>query len=363
MDLSAIGRLLLLYGLCFAVGRVFLEMGMPLPYMIGPLMFTACLYMTGLMKMAVSAKTRPYGQMVIASTVGLAFTSDALAVILEMGATIVGLAVLTGLCALFVSLLLKRFTRLDYSTALLCTIPTSPVEAAVIAERFGLDKGVVVLSQTIRIASVVVIIPIALYVADGWPGNAGRTLGAAGAFDIGGVALLAVSALAGAVLFKWLKLPNPYFFGALLISAAASSGGLHVTPYPSLVLAMAQVVLGTWLGSVFTRELFLEMRLTFSIILSVLFFLFLTSMMAVAVAGLTGLPWEVMVLSAAPGGVTEMALTAQFLGYSVAIIVSFQIVRICIFMPGVHWFIAVARRFESRGEPERDQVDSDSLGQ
>ena len=52
--------------------------------------------------------------------------------------------------------------------------------------------------------------------------------------------------------------------------------------------------------------------------------------------------------SAAPGGVTEMALTAQFLGYDVALITSFQIVRICILMPGIHWFIAAARRFETR---------------
>ncbi|WP_277374345.1 AbrB family transcriptional regulator [Pseudomonas sp. AA-38] len=349
MDLSGLARLLALYGLCFAMGRLFAAIGMPLPYMIGPLLLTATLYISGLMKTPISARTRPYGQMIIASTVGLAFTPAALLVILEMGLEIVALAILTGVCALFVSVLLKRFSRLDYSTALLCTIPTSPVEAAVIAERFGLDKGVVVLSQTIRIASVVVIIPIALYVADGWPGNAGRTLGATGALDLGGIGLLAVSALAGAMLFKWLRLPNPYFFGALLISAAASSSGLHVAPYPSLVLAIAQVVLGTWLGSVFTRELFLEMKLTLTIILSMLLFLFMSSMMAVAFAGLTELPWEVMVLSAAPGGVTEMALTAQFLGYSVAIIVSFQIVRICIFMPGVHWFIAAARRFESRG--------------
>jgi len=349
MDLSGLVRLLALYGCCFATGWLFVAIGMPLPYMIGPLLLTATLYITGRMKTPISARTRPYGQMIIASTVGLAFTPAALLVILEMGLEIVGLAVLTGLCALFVSLLLKRFTRLDYSTALLCTLPTSPVEAAVIAERFGLDKGVVVLSQTIRIASVVVIIPIALYVADGCPGSAGRTLGATGALDIGGIALLGVSALAGAMLFKWLRLPNPYFFGALLISAAVSSSGLPVAPYPSLVLAMAQVVLGTWLGSVFTRELFVEMKLTFSIILSMLLFLLLTSMMAVAFAGLTGLPWEVMVLSAAPGGVTEMALTAQFLGYSVAVIVSFQIVRICIFMPGVHGFIALARRLETRG--------------
>ncbi|WP_256244240.1 AbrB family transcriptional regulator [Pseudomonas sp. NFACC45] len=346
VNIFDVSRLLLLYVLCFGVGRVFLEVGMPLPFMIGPLMLTAFLYISGLMKAAVPAKTRPCGQMIIASTVGLAFTSEALAVIFEMGLAIIGLAVLTGLSALLVSLLLKRFTRLDYSTALLCTIPTSPVEAAVIAERFGLNKAVVVLSQTIRIASVVVIVPIALYVMDGWPGNAERSSGGVGQFDPGGVLLLAISALTGAMLFRLLRLPNPYFFGALLVSAAVSSSGLHVAPYPSLIMAAAQVVLGTWLGSVFTKDLFLEVRLTLSIVISMLFFLLLTSLMAVAFAVLSGFPWEVMLLSAAPGGVTEMALTAQFLGYNVAVIVSFQIVRICIFMPGVHWFIAVARRFE-----------------
>ena len=134
MDLSGLVRLLALYGCCFATGWLFVAIGMPLPYMIGPLLLTATLYITGRMKTPISARTRPYGQMIIASTVGLAFTPAALLVILEMGLEIVGLAVLTGLCALFVSLLLKRFTRLDYSTALLCTLPTSPVEAAVIAE-------------------------------------------------------------------------------------------------------------------------------------------------------------------------------------------------------------------------------------
>nr|WP_300310713.1 AbrB family transcriptional regulator [Halomonas sp.] len=337
-----------LYLSATAVGWVFRGIGMPLPFMIGPMMLSATLYVSGLVTTPVSAKTRPLGQMIIASTVGMAFTSDALAIVMTMAPVIVGLTFLTSMNAVGVSVLLRRFTGLDYPTALLATMPTSPVEAVVIAEKFGLNLGLVVLSQTIRIASVVVLIPIALYLADGWPGDPARGLASAYVFDLGSVALLAISALAGGLLFKILRLPNPYFFGALLSSAVVSSSGLQVAPYPYLVLAGAQVVLGTWLGSVFTKDLFFGGgKLTLALIVSMLCFILFTSATAIVFAELIGQPWETMVLSAAPGGVTEMALTAQFLGYDVAIITSFQVVRICILMPGIHGFIAVARRYGS----------------
>lgn len=349
IDLRKPIKIVALYISAAAVGWLFLKIGMPLPFMIGPMIFSAILYVSGLATTPVTAKTRPFGQMIIASTVGLAFTSDALAIVMEMAPIMVGLTLLTGMNAVAVSILLRRFSHLDYPTALLCTMPTSPVEAVVVAEKFGLNRGLVVLSQTIRIASVVVLIPIALYIADGWPGNSGRGPGSASAFDLGGVVLLAISALAGGLLFKVTRLPNPYFFGALLSAAVVSSSGLHVAPYPYLVLAGAQVVLGSWLGSVFTKDLFWRGgKLTFALSLSMLGFVLFTCVTAIAFAYLIGQPWETMVLSAAPGGVTEMALTAQFLGYDVALITSFQIVRICILMPGIHWFIAAARRFETR---------------
>ncbi|MCP8687663.1 AbrB family transcriptional regulator [Marinobacterium sedimentorum] len=338
-------KLLVLYLSGAAVGWLFLKIGMPLPFMIGPLIFAAFIYVTGLATTPVTAKTRPLGQMIIASTVGLAFTSDALDIVMDMAPIIVGLTLLTSINAVVVSMLLKRFSHLDYPTALLSTMPTSPVEAVVVAEKFGLNRGLVVLSQTIRIAIVVVLIPVAIYAADGWPGNSGRGPGAASSFDLGGVILLSISAVAGGLLFKAIRLPNPYFFGALFCTAVVSSCGLHVTPYPYVILAGAQVVLGSWLGSVFTKDLFFGGgKLTLALILSMLCFILFTSATAIAFAHLIGQPWETMVLSAAPGGVTEMALTAQFLGYDVAIITSFQIVRICILLPGIHWFIAAARR-------------------
>ncbi|MFC6672773.1 AbrB family transcriptional regulator [Marinobacterium aestuariivivens] len=347
IDLRKPIKLVVLYFSAAAVGWLFMKIGMPLPFMIGPMLFSALLYVSGLARQPVTAKTRPFGQMIIASTVGLAFTSDALAIAMEMAPIMVGLTLLTGINAVVVSILLKRFSNLDYPTALLCTMPTSPVEAVVVAEKFGLNRGLVVLSQTIRIASVVVLIPIALYIADGWPGNSGRGLGSANSFDLGGVILLSISALVGGVLFKVVRLPNPFFFGALLSAAVVSSSGLHVTPYPYIVLAGAQVVLGSWLGSVFTKDLFWRGgKLTLALSVSMLGFILFTCATAIAFAHLIDQPWETMVLSAAPGGVTEMALTAQFLGYDVALITSFQIVRICILMPGIHWFIAAARRLE-----------------
>lgn len=74
----------------------------------------------------------------------------------------------------------------------------------------------------------------------------------------------------------------------------------------------------------------------------------MTSAVAVALALILGLDWELMVLSAAPGGVTEMALTAKFLGLDVALITAFHLTRIFIFIPNIPWIIGLIHRFEEQ---------------
>lgn len=74
----------------------------------------------------------------------------------------------------------------------------------------------------------------------------------------------------------------------------------------------------------------------------------LTSIMAVIVSRMAGLSWELMVLGTAPGGVTEMALTAKFLGQDVALITAFHLTRIFILMPNIPWIIRMSHRFERR---------------
>lgn len=326
------------YGLGICTGWLFSALGLPLPWMIGPLVLSASLYISGRITVRVPVRTRPFGQMVIAAQVGLAFTPAALAALLSFAPLLVGAAMVTAGFAGAVALLTARMGGLPLAQAFLATFPTSPVEAAVIAGRFGWDQAPIVLTQTMRIAAVVILVPLCVYAVDGWPGA--DDLVRSGVFDPWGNGFLAGLAIGGALLFRKLGLSNPYFLGPLAFSAAAAAAGLNPAAFPPLVLSAAQVVLGIWLGSTFRRDLLIGgRRLLGILVISTLSLLLVISACAIALAAMTGLDWEVLILGMAPGGVTEMALTAKFLGVDLAMVTALQLTRIFIFMPNIPWII------------------------
>lgn len=352
MPLRSVFILVCLYAAATAAGWAFSRLGVPLPWMIGPLVMSAAVYISGIMTLRVPVKTRPFGQMTIAAQVGLAFTPAALSALLSLAPLMVGAALVTAVLASFVAILTARFGHMRLPQAFLATFPTSPVEAAVMAEKFDCDPAPIVLSQTMRIAAVVILVPLSVYAIDGWPDRSGMLRG--GVFDPLGNGFLALLAIAGAVLFKKLRLSNPFFLGPLAFSAMAAATGFHPVAFPPAMLSLAQIVLGTWLGSTFRRELLQKGgRLVATSALGTLLLLGLISGFAVALAAATGLHWEILVLGLAPGGVTEMALTAKFLGVDLALVTAFQLTRIFIFMPNIPWIIKVIHKYETRHPPKR----------
>lgn len=335
-------------------GWVFSRLNVPLPWMIGPLILSASVYISGLMTVRVPVATRPFGQMTIAAQVGLAFTPAALAALLALAPLLIGAAVVTAILASLVALLTARMAPMGLAQAFLATFPTSPVEAAVMAERLDCDPAPIVLAQTMRIAAVVILVPLSVYALDGWPDRSGLTRG--GTFDLLGNGFLAALAICGALLFKTLRLSNPFFLGPLTFSAAAAAMDFHPVAFPPLMLSAAQIVLGTWLGSTFRRDLLLNGgRLVAASAFSTLLLLALVSAFAAGVAHLSGLDWEVLVLGLAPGGVTEMALTAKFLGVDLALVTAFQLTRIFIFMPNIPWIVRLVALFEAQQIAKRNR--------
>jgi uncharacterized protein len=342
-------KLVLLYLLAASTGWIFRKIGIPLPWMIGPLVFSAILYISGKAQAPVPVQTRPFGQMVVASSVGIYFTPVVLQKVFELSPLLVGMALITAFSAIVVAIFLSRITDVGLTQAILSTFPTSPVEAAVMAEKFGFNPSPVVLSQTLRIAAIVILIPISIYSIDGWPD---RPVSIAKSSEIGsmlGILVLAAAAISGGAFFRLIKMPNPYFLGPLAFTSILSALEFKLTPYPGIVLALAQIVLGTWLGSTFRRELFQKTgQLVTVSMMTTLLLLLISSFTAVIVAEIFGLSWETLVLGAAPGGVTEMALTAKYLGKDVALITAFQLTRIFIFMPNIPWLIRLVNRWEAR---------------
>jgi membrane AbrB-like protein len=148
-------RLLAVFGVAIAAGWVFERLGVPLPWMIGPLVSTAAIFVFGIVECPVPDKLRIFGQVVVASQVGLAFSPAALAMLLEWAPVIVTTSLMTGICIIVVSALLSRTSGIRMSQAFLAGAPTSPVEAANMAIKAGIDPTSVTFAQTLRLAAVV----------------------------------------------------------------------------------------------------------------------------------------------------------------------------------------------------------------
>jgi uncharacterized protein len=330
--------LLATYALATAAGYLFFLLALPLPWMLGPLISTAVLFLLGA-SFDVPVRTRPVGQMIVASQVGLSFTSAAL-VIMATRAPMIGF---------LTARILRALTDLDTVTAFLAAMPGGPVEMANLAKRYGRDPAPVIFTQTLRIAAVVILFPLTIYAIHGRPDKI-LPLEAA-EISLAGMAMMCAGAAASAVLFRVLHLANPFFLGPLAFSAIATASGLALSPFPHYVLAAAQILLGTWLGSTFRRELFTSGgRFVIAAAATTLLLIVMCAAIGVALSVVTDIPWETLVLGAAPGGVTEMALTARFLHQDVAMITTFHLVRIFLIIPNIPWVIS---KIHARGVPKK----------
>ena len=348
-DRWRIAKLATLFVAAAGAGWVFERLGAPLPWMIGPLVVTAAVFVLLDPDFRVPDRLRPLGQVVVATQVGLAFSPAALAMLVGHAPAIVGTALATGACIGAVSLLTARLTGQRLSQALLSSVPTSPVEAGAMARASGLDPAPVIFSQTLRLSAVVVVLPFVLYAIEGRP-EAPRAMVSLSAIDPLNLALLIAVGIAGVSLSRAVRMPNPNFLGPMAAAAILSVTDIGPAPYPPVPLAMAQVVLGTWLGGTFRRSFLTSALPTAAIsVSSALLLLLLCSLCGVAIAHQADLQWQTVVLGAAPGGVVEMALTAKFLEQDVVLITTFHLVRIFIFVPNIPWIVRLIVRRERRG--------------
>jgi membrane AbrB-like protein len=325
---------------CGVIGDL---VNLPLPWMIGAMAFATALRLSNL-AVRVPPITRPIGQMIVASSVGISFTPAAVAAVSALFVPMVAAALLTIAAGFLVAACLMRLARVDVVTAALSSIPMGPVESANLAGRHGVAPGPVVFAQTLRIMMLVVFIPPALVALSEGTQAADAVLRAI-PWTAQGAVLLAVFAVLGALAARAVRLSNPFFVGSIGGAALAAALSLPVTAYPYPVLVAAQVFLGVWLGAVFDRDLLRNAAgFIAGAMVSSLLLVALCVAMALALAWITNEPWQVMVLATAPGSVTEMALTAKILQEGIAVVTAFHLVRIFIILPSAPLVISLTAR-------------------
>jgi len=324
-------RTLGLFVVCVLAGLLAAWLGVPLAWMVAPMLVSAAASLAG-HGVGLSRHWRAAGQVIVASAVGVHFTPQALLQALSHLHYIVLSALATVVGGVLVGRLLARLSRAHAATALYATVPGGPAEMSQLASSHGGNAGLVAAAQMLRIALIVLVIPLLLWLL-GADVAGGAQAGNGPVRPLLLAAVLAAGALC-ALGCRRLGLVAAFFLAPLAVSALLSGLGMVELRFPFPLTAAGQVLIGATLGLAFNRAMFAEAPGFIGLsVLMTLLMIGLCGLQGWLISVLSGLPLATLLLATAPGSVTEMSITAEVLGLGVATVAAFHIVRIFIILP------------------------------
>lgn len=312
--------------LAVAGGGLFHLLGVPLPWMLGPMLATTIASMAGA-TITVPAAWRTPSIVVLGLLLGSSFTADMVAGMGRWVPSLAALPVYIVVIGLLALVYLRAVARIDPLSAYFCATPGGLGEMMILGDRMGGDMRLISLVHATRILLVVFIVPFAFGLA-GFETGGGLGPGGppAGASDL---AVLLACGVAGALAGKLLRLPAYGLLGPMVASAAAHLAGLVQGAPPVMLVAAAQLVIGATVGcrfngvsvAAFLWTVLTGLGLTLLMLLAALLF-------ALGLGWLTGLPAPLVILAYMPGGITEMSVIALSLTDDPAFVATHHIVRI-----------------------------------
>ena len=114
------------------------------------------------------------------------------------------------------------------------------------------------------------------------------------------------------------------FWRAALITATGHS----FSSFPRVIINAGQLLIGVSLGALHNRVLSLRPALSVCRRGISLLYMLLAAAFSVLLAYGSGLPWPTAAIATTPGGIGEMALTAQALQLGVPVVTAFHTIRL-----------------------------------
>ena len=347
------GSLLLAIGIGATGGTVFALLKLPLPWMLGAMVFVTVASIAGA-PVRLPHMLRQCMVVFIGTMLGSQFTPELLDRVGEWMVSVGGLLVY-GIAAMTLVLgYLRRFGGYDPVTAYFASAPGGLNDMTIIGRDMGGDDRVIALTQASRILLVVLTIPVLFRIFGGYEPPEGLIADGPGFGDLplAEWGMLLGSALLGPAIARACRLPAAFLLGPLLLSAATHIAGWSDASPPVVLVAAAQVVLGTAVGCRFAGTGYAEVLRILRTSLGSAFLLISTATgFGLLVAELTGLPWYVVTLAYAPGGLAEMSLVALGIGQDVAFVATHHLCRIgMIVLLAPLGFRLIRRAFAPRGD-------------
>lgn len=321
-------RIALTYAIAGVAGWCASLIAMPLPYMLGPFFVCGALSVAGV-PLAFAPMGREFAQLTVGLAIGLRFTPATLAATLSLLPAMIAATAFVIAYTFLAAFLLRPLAKVDAVTAFFATAAGGVADMAIVARERGGDAAPVAIVHALRVSATVAIVPI-IVVGFGTPGTQSPA-GTADASALAWLVLAAALSVASVYALRPTGLPNPWLVGPIFVGIGLGASGVLTLQMPAVVIILAQVALGTWLGCRFKREILTSIPRVAAAGLAISVF-----MIACAGAGawvmslLTPLTMANAFLALAPAAVTEMAITAKAMHLDAEIVTAFHVMRIAI---------------------------------
>lgn len=328
-------------------GGLFAWLGMPAAWLAGAMVAVAAAALAG-WPLAVPAAIRNTAFVLIGVSMGAGVTREALG---QMAAWPLSLAILavSVIATLWASsAYLQRVRGWDPATARFSAVPGAMSAVLILALSSPADLPRVAFAQSVRLFTLVALIPAILQIA-GFSGEGGIRMASAASGSAPEVAVMLAVSAAGAWTLHALGVPGGVLLGSMVVSAFLHGADIVSGRPPPAILIPGFIATGAVIGTRFRGVSLAVIRATLPAALeSVLLALAISAGFAALASVLLDLPFGQLWLAYAPGGVEAMAVMAFALHLDPAFVGAHHVLRIL----GLNVFSPLWRRAGTKPAPD-----------
>lgn len=326
----AVRNVLLSLGIGSAGGYMFYRWHMPLPWMLGSMIFVSTAALMG-------APVRRYMPLrnimiiVLGILVGSFFTAEVFKQLVAWsGAALImlGYVAVTTVISLAV---FRRIAFMDRTTAYFSSTPGGLGVMVIAGEQAGGDTQQIPIAHATRVFLVVLCVPLYfVFAGDIDPGAVRPVPGSETGYpDHRETLILLVCGLSGYLIAARIGLAFSQFLAPLILAGFAYALGWVQTPLPAPVITFAQIVIGAAIGAQFRGMRLVRMfRPAIAACIATAIMLVIAAALARITAPWVGIEEQTLLLALAPGGLAEMSLIAISMNADLAFIATMHILRI-----------------------------------
>ena len=289
-------------------------------------------------------------QAMLAVSIGLSVQRETLSALGSHWPAVVGVSIATLLLSVATGLLLGRHREVDTVTGVLSMTAGGATGLVAVAQDLGADGRVVVVTQYLRVALVVLSMPLIVTYSFAAPTTTASvspvTTGSAVPWWIS-IGFIAIVMIVGTGAATLVRIPVPATLGPLIVSASCElagwGDGIHI---PSAVLPIAFLIIGWQAGLSFTRDSVGALgRIFFWALVLIVVLTVACAGLGVLLSAWTGISVLEGYLATTPGGLSAVLAVATSTDSDATFVAASQVIRLVMMLfaaPLLVW--AIARR-------------------